>query len=85
MSEEEIGKVNHYFNKIGVAIIDVTKGSIRIGDVLHIKGSTTDFNQNVDSMQLDKQVFEEVKAGQSIGIKVDEKVRDGDVVFKVTD
>ena len=83
MPEEEIGKVASYFSKIGVAAIDITKGTLKIGDKIHIKGHTTDIEQNVDSIQIEHQSVPEAKPGDSIGIKVKDRVRDHDVVYKV--
>jgi translation elongation factor EF-1alpha len=83
MPEEEVGKVNDYFAKIGVAGIDIT-GVVRVGDTIHIKGHTTDFEQLVDSMQIEHEQVEEAKAGDAIGIKVKDRCRGGDVVYKVT-
>jgi len=83
MPEEEVGKVADYFAKIGVAAIDITQGSLKVGDTIHIKGHTTDFEQPVDSIQIEHQNVEEAKPGDSIGIKVQDKVRDHDIVYKV--
>ena len=84
MPEEEVGKISDYFKKIGVAAIEITKGSFSVGDTIHIKGHTTDFTQSVDSMQIEHQSVPTAKAGDSIGIKVKDVVRDGDIVYKVT-
>lgn len=81
--EQEIGKVSHFFNKISVAAIDLT-GELKAGDTIHIKGATSDFTQTVDSMQIDNETVSEAAAGQSIGIKASEPVREHDVVYKVT-
>jgi len=80
---EEIGMVFKYFSKVGVAAINITSGSLKVGDTIRIKGSTTDFQQQVDSMEIDRQKVETVGAGQSIGIKVKDKVREHDKVYKV--
>ena len=84
MPEEEVGKISDYFKKIGVAAIEITKGSLSVGDTIHIKGHTTDFTQTVDSMQIEHLSVPTAKAGDSIGIKVKDVVRDGDIVYKVT-
>jgi translation elongation factor EF-1alpha len=84
MPEEEVGKISDYFKKINVAAIEITKGSLSVGDTIHIKGHTTDFTQTVDSMQIEHQSVPTAKAGDSIGIKVKDVVRDSDVVYKVT-
>ncbi|RLF61454.1 MAG: translation elongation factor-like protein [Thermoplasmata archaeon] len=80
---EEVGEVFTYFSKIGVAGIKITKGKLRLGDKIRIKGATTDFEQVVESMQIEKTPVEEAEAGQSFGIKVKEKVRKGDKVYKL--
>jgi len=82
MPEKEVGKVIHYFGKIGVAIVKFTD-TFRVGETIHVKGATTDFTQVVDSMQAEHQPISEAKAGDEVGIKVNEKVREGDVVYKV--
>ena len=79
--EKEVGKVTHFFKKIMVAGIDITEGKLKLGDKIHIKGGTTDIEMTIDSMQIDKDPVEEAVAGQSIGIKVPELVREGDAVF----
>jgi len=85
MPEEEIGRISDYFRKIGVAAIEITKGSLSVGDTIRIKGHTTDFTQTVDSMQVEHQSVQTAKADDSIGIKAKEPVRDHDVVYKVTE
>jgi translation elongation factor EF-1alpha len=82
MPEQEVGKVKDYFAKIGVAGIDLT-GTLRAGDTIHIKGHTTDLEQVVGSMQIEHEQVEEAKAGDAIGIKVGERCRGGDTVYKV--
>jgi len=83
MTEEKIGVVEHYFDRISVAAIRVTNGELAVGDTIHIKGSTSDFEQKVDSMQVEHQDVEKAGPGDSIGIKVIERVRENDEVFKV--
>ena len=80
--EMQVGKVSHYFSKIGVAIIEVTDGSIKIGDEVHIKGHTNDFVQKVNSMQIEHDKIELAEPGQSIGLRVDSPVRSNDMVYK---
>lgn len=82
MQEQEIGKISHYFGKISVGIIELS-GPLKVGDNIHIKGAHADFNQTVDSMQIEHQSVEEAKAGDFVGIKVAEKVHDNDKVYKV--
>jgi translation elongation factor EF-1alpha len=83
MAEEKIGVVNDYFAHIGVAGIDL-EATLRVGDTIHIRGHTTDLEQRVDSMQIEHDQVEEAKAGDAIGIKVSDRCRGGDVVYKVT-
>lgn len=82
MKEVEVGKATHYFSHLGVAAIELS-GSLKVGDKVHIKGHTTDFVQLVESMQIEHQPVNEAKTGDSIGLKVKEKVREGDTVYKV--
>ncbi|MEO0142318.1 MAG: hypothetical protein ABIL70_07340 [candidate division WOR-3 bacterium] len=81
--EKLIGVVTHYFNKIGVAVIEITDDELNIGDTIHIKGHTTDFKQVVNSMQIEHKPIEKAKKGESIGMKVDSVVHEKDQVFKV--
>ena len=82
MAEEKIGVVSHFFDKVSVAAIKL-EGELKVGDTIHIKGATTDFTTAVDSMQINREAVETAKAGDEIGIKVPEKVRSNDEVFKV--
>jgi translation elongation factor EF-1alpha len=84
MSEEVIGTVSDFFAHPVVAAIELT-GALKVGDKIRIKGHTTDLELNVDSMQIDNEPVQEAKAGDSIGVKVPEKVRDGDTVYKIVD
>jgi putative protease len=83
MSEAEVGRVNKYFGKVSVAAIEVTTAPIKVGDHLHFKGATTDFNIQVESMEIDRNSVEEAKVGDLVGIKVPERVRPGDRVYKI--
>ena len=80
--EMQVGKVTHYFTKIGVAVIEITDGSIKVGDEIHIKGHTSDFKQKVQSMQIEREKVELAEPGQSIGVKVNEPVRANDLAYK---
>ena len=77
-----IGKVTHYFSKIGVAVIELSD-TLKVGDTIRIVGGETDFNQVVDSMEIEHQRVQEAKAGDSVGLKVSQKVRDGYKVYKI--
>ncbi len=83
MAEVEVGRVNKFFGKVGVAAVEVTSESIKVGDELHFKGATTDFTIQVESMQIDRAPVEEAKPGDLVGIKVPERVRPGDKVYRV--
>ncbi len=80
--EMQVGKVTHYFAKIGVAVIEITDGSIKVGDEIHIKGHTSDFKQKVHSMQIEHESVHMAEPGQSIGVKLNEPVRTNDSVYK---
>ena len=83
MKEIEVGKVADYFKNIGVVAIEITAEGISVGDTLHFRGHTTDFTQQVDSMQVEHEKVERADVGMSIGIKVRERVRTHDQVYKV--
>ena len=80
--EMQVGKVTHYFPKIGVAVVEVTQGSMKVGDEIRIKGKTTDFVQKVSSMQIEHDKIEMAEPGISIGMKVSEPVRANDLVYR---
>lgn len=80
-----IGHVVSYFAKIGVAAIEIESGEIKVGDTLYFSGRTTDFEQQIGSIQIDRNPVESAQAGDSVGIKVKDRVRDGDEVYKVND
>jgi putative protease len=84
MGEVEIGNVTDFFANPVVAGIELS-GTLRIGDKIHIKGSTTDIELPVESMQVDRVNIAEGKPGDLIGIKVPDRVRRGDKVYKVTE
>ncbi len=85
MSEEElveVGRVTHFYPKISVAIVEL-KASLNIGDKILIKGATTNFEQTVESMQIEHKNIERAEAGQIIGLKVKERVRENDKVYRI--
>ena len=85
MSEQElkeVGRVSHFFTKISVAVIELTS-TLSVGDRIVIKGPTTNFEQPVNSIQIEHENVKTAKAGQSIGLKVDERVRENDTVYKI--
>ncbi|MBI2104888.1 MAG: translation elongation factor-like protein [Candidatus Omnitrophica bacterium] len=79
---EEIGRVNSFFAHPSVAVIDLT-APLKLGDTVYIKGHTTDFQQAVESMQLDRAPVQEAQAGQAVGLKVSGRCRKHDVVYKL--
>jgi len=83
MPEEEIGRVEGYFAHVGVAAIQLS-GTLRVGDTVHIRGHTTDLLQMVESMEIDRQPVSEAGAGADVGIRVKERVRGGDHVYRIT-
>ncbi|MDD4894437.1 MAG: hypothetical protein PHW54_03890 [Candidatus Omnitrophica bacterium] len=82
MQEKEIGKITHYFGHLSVGIIELSD-ALKIGESIHIKGHSEDFAQAIDSMQIEHASVSEAKPGDSVGIKVGQKVHPGDKVFKV--
>jgi len=84
MPEVEIGKVTDFFARPVVAGIELAM-TLQVGDKIHIKGHTTDMEFTVDSMQIDNVEVQQAKAGDAIGVKVSDRVRSGDIVYKVTD
>ncbi|MBN1505128.1 MAG: translation elongation factor-like protein [Candidatus Eisenbacteria bacterium] len=84
MTEEKVGFVEHYFDKLGVAAIRLT-GPLKVGDKIHIKGHTTDVEQSIDSIQIEHASVPSADNGADIGVKVKDKVRQHDEVFRVVD
>ena len=85
MEEKKVGEIIKYFGKIGVAAIRLSEGSLKVGDKIHIVGHTTDITQAVDSMQIENQDVQEAGPGADIGIKVKDRAREHDVVYKVVE
>ena len=85
MPDEQVGVIVKFFAKPSVAAIEVTSGTIKIGDVLKYQGHTTEFTEEVLSMELDNQPLEEAKLGDLVGIKVKDRVRENDKVYKVVE
>lgn len=84
MDEEKklIGKIVHYYSKIGVAVIDL-EDDLSVGDEISIEGATTNVRQTVESMQIEHENVETAKAGDSVGMKVIDRVRESDAVYKI--
>ncbi len=83
MPEEEIGTISDFFAHPVVAGIEL-KAGLKVGDSIHISGHTTDMELTVDSMQVDNKSVQEAKSGDAVGIKVSDRVRRGDKVFRIT-
>jgi putative protease len=84
MAEQKVGEVVKFFSKPSVAAVKITDGEVRIGDTLKFTGHTTDLSMPLDSMEVNNQKVLRAVAGDYIGIKVTDRVRPGDQVFKVT-
>jgi putative protease len=83
MTEEQVGVVVKFFSKPSVAAVEVSGRGMKQGDLLHYKGHTTDFNERVTSLEVDNKAVEEAKAGDLVGIKVKDRVRENDRVYRV--
>lgn len=80
---DPIGKVSHYYDKISVAIVDLSKGSLKVGEQIKFKKGENEFTQTIESLQVEHKPVEKVKAGDAFGLKVDQKVDEGTEVFAV--
>ena len=81
---ERIGVVTHYFSHLSVAVVKLEAATLRVGDTIHVRGHTTDFEQRVDSLQVNHADVQEVRPNDDFGLKVREHARENDVVYKVT-
>jgi translation elongation factor EF-1alpha len=79
-----VGKVTHYFDHIGVAVLALTD-ELKVGDPIHVQGRTTDFTQRVASIEIEHQKLQAAGPGKEIALKVLEPVREGDVIYKVSE
>jgi U32 family peptidase len=82
VGEERVGTVTHYFGHLSVAAVRMEAGSLRVGDMIHVVGRTSDFRQCVESMQVEHEPVVEARAGQEFGLKVTEHAREHDIVYK---
>jgi putative protease len=82
--EKEVGTIIHFYPKIMVAVVKVSD-SLKVGETIRIAGHTTDFTQTVDSLQIEHQQVQEVPKGETVGLRVAERVREGDKVYRVTE
>jgi putative protease len=78
----QVGTITHYFNRIGVAVLGLS-GELQVGDRIHVLGHTTDFEQVITSMEINHKKVDAVKPGDDVALKVRDRVRGGDVVYKV--
>lgn len=83
MEKVKVGKVFTYFSKVGVAGIELTDAPLALGDKISIEGATTNFEQTLDSMQIDRSEVESAGKGQQVGLKVRDRVRPNDAVYKI--
>ncbi|MBN2102267.1 MAG: translation elongation factor-like protein [Candidatus Aenigmarchaeota archaeon] len=85
MAEKKlVGKITHFFDKIDVGVVELS-ANLKQGDMISVEGTTTNFTQTVDSMQVEHERIDEAKKGQSVGMKMLEKVRPGDHVFRLSE
>ena len=77
-----VGKVTHYFTKIGVGVVELSD-EVRVGDSISIEGATTNLQQTIESMEIEHEKVEVARAGQSIGLRTNQRVREGDLVYKL--
>jgi len=82
--KKKVGMITHYYGKIGVAVVDL-EDTLSVGDQIEISGPVTNITQTVDSMQIEHEDVQTAKKGQSIGLKVNDKVRENDVVYKIVE
>lgn len=83
MEERRVGTVTHYYTHLNVAAVQLTEDGLRVGDLIHIKGHTTDLQQKVESIQIEKQAVPEARPGSMVGLRVTGHVRAHDTVYKV--
>jgi len=84
MTEQRIGTVTHYYNHLHVAGVTISDGELHMGDTIHIKGHTSDFEQKVESMQIDHAAVDTARPGDQIGLTVIDHAREHDIVYMVT-
>jgi putative protease len=82
--EKIIGRVTHYYNRLGVVVLELSD-ELKVGDLIHIIGHTTNFTQRVESMEIEHQQVQSVEAGAEVALKVAERVRKSDTVYKVSE
>lgn len=80
----QIGKVTHYYDKLGVAIVEVMNQALKVGDRVKVSGHDKEFTQEVTSLQVEHEKVDKVKAGETCGLKIDEPAKEGDVLYLLT-
>lgn len=83
MADVKVGKITHYYDKIGVAVVEITK-PLKVGDTIKISGHDKEFTQTISSMQIEHKQIDQAKKGQVIGLKIDQPVKENDEVFMVS-
>ena len=82
MAEFKVGRITHYYDKIGVAVLELSD-NLAVGDMIRISGHGNEFTQKVDSMQVEHESIKEAKKGNMVGLKIDQEVKEDDEVFKL--
>ena len=82
-NEEALGTVTHYYSHLGVVVVQLNKGTLRTGDMIRVKGHSTDFTQKVESMEYEHQHVDQASAGQSVGLKVVDPAREHDIIYLI--
>jgi putative protease len=81
---QRIGSVTHYYPHVNAGVIQIEAGELRVGDTVHVRGHTTDYYQRIDRIEVDHLAVQSARAGQSVGVHVTQRVREGDGVWKVS-
>jgi putative protease len=81
---QRIGSISHYYPHVNAGVIELDAGELRVGDTIHVRGHTTDFYQPIDRIEVDHAAVRSARAGQSVGVHVTQRVREGDAVYKVS-
>ncbi len=82
--KQKVGEVTHYFNKAKVVVIKLSD-TLRVGDTISVEGATTDFTQEVESMEVEHDSIQEASGNQEVGLKVKKRAREGDIVYKLAE
>jgi hypothetical protein len=82
-TEKQVGFVTHFYSQLNVAVVQVVVDCLNVGDLIHIKGATTDFTQKIESMQIDHKSVARAERRQEVGLQVKQPVHDHDMVYRV--